>query len=103
MNPDSDDGGSDRVTVAADSPIADQSLRHADLPPSVIVTTIQRNRDLVVPNGDTVLIPGDELVLIGNPDEIAVVRDLAMADAGRRSSPSQNDAKVAPHRHTTPK
>jgi H+/Cl- antiporter ClcA len=83
MNPDSDDGGSDRVTVAADSPIADQSLRHADLPPSVIVTTIQRNRDLVVPNGDTVLTPGDELVLIGNSGEIAVVRDLAMASADR--------------------
>ncbi len=82
-NPDGDDGGSDRVTVAADSPIADQSLRHADLPPSVIVTTIQRNRDLVVPNGDTVLTPGDELVLIGNSGEIAVVRDLAMASADR--------------------
>jgi hypothetical protein len=47
----------------------------------VIITTIQRNRDLVVPNGDTVLIPGDELVLIGDAGDIAAVCACAAAHA----------------------
>jgi CBS-domain-containing membrane protein len=99
LNPDGDQVSSDRVTVAADSPIADQSLRHADLPPSVIVTIIQRDGDLVVPNGDTVLTPGDELVLIGNPGEIAFVRD-AMAHV-EQTLTNQNDAKDTLHRRSS--
>ena len=72
-----DEGGADRVVVGSGSPLAGQALRDAGLPPSVIVTTIQRNRDLVVPNGDTVLRPGDELVVIGTPGDMAPVQALA--------------------------
>jgi H+/Cl- antiporter ClcA/CBS domain-containing protein len=76
MDPGGDQGGSDRVRIASDSPLADQRLRDAGLPLSVIVTTVQRNRDLVVPDRDTVLRPGDELVVIGSPADIDGVRAL---------------------------
>ena len=95
LNPSGDEGNSDRVGISADSPIAYQSLRHAGLPPSVIVTTIQRQRDLVVPNGDTVLTPGDELVLIGNPNDISAVRDLA---ALGHTPDLLDPARTSPHR-----
>jgi CBS domain-containing protein len=90
MDPGNRDGGeqsSDRVHVAAGSTIADQRLRTVDLPLSVIVTSIQRDHDLVVPNGDTVLTPGDELVLIGNSSDFAAVRELAAAQVNGRSTP----------------
>ena len=48
-------GGTDRVRIESNSPLVGQMLRHAGLPISVIVTTIQRRRDLVVPDGRTVL------------------------------------------------
>jgi CBS domain-containing protein len=77
MNVDGDAAGSDRVLVGAGSPLAGQTLREADLPISIIVTTIQRDRDLVVPSGTTVLEAGDELVLIGRSSDIDAIRAIA--------------------------
>ncbi len=77
MNADGDANGSDRVLIEAGSPLAGRTLREARLPISIIVTTIQRARDLVVPQGSTVLEGGDELVLIGNTGDIDAIRILA--------------------------
>jgi H+/Cl- antiporter ClcA len=76
-DPDGDDGGSVRVVIASGSSLAHRALRDAGLPVGVIITTIQRNRDLVVPTGDTVLHPSDELVVIGNSADIITVRQRA--------------------------
>jgi uncharacterized protein with PhoU and TrkA domain len=90
MDPAADQGGSDRVIVASGSPLARRPLRDVHLPLSIIVTTIQRARDLMVPDGDTELVPGDELVLIGTPGDIAAVHALAASDGA--SSTLQNGA-----------
>ena len=74
--------GSDRVHIEDQSLLAGRTLREARLPTSIIVTTIQRHRDLVVPEGTTVLEVGDELVLIGNTSDIDAIRGLA-SQAGR--------------------
>jgi CBS domain-containing protein len=70
-------GGTDRVRIESNSPLVGQMLRHAGLPISVIVTTIQRRRDLVVPDGRTVLEAGDELLLIGQSSDIDGIRRVA--------------------------
>ena len=62
--------GSDRIS----SRLIGRTLRQAKLPISIIVTTIERKHDLVVPDGDTVLEADDELVLIGQPSDIGHVR-----------------------------
>ena len=77
VNAEGDANGSDRVILEAGSPLEGQSLRKASLPISIIVTTIQRHRDLVVPSGATVLEDGDELVLIGSTSDIDAIRILA--------------------------
>jgi CBS domain-containing protein len=80
------DGGGDdpdQIRIAPGSWLAGRPLRQAELPPSVIVTTIQRGRDLVVPGGDTVLAPQDELVLIGTRSDIAAVGHLAATHSVR--------------------
>ena len=92
MNADGDANGSDRVLVEAGSPLAGRPLREARLPVSIIVTTIQRDRDLFVPAGTTVLEGGDELVLIGSTGDIDAIRILASqnghcADGTDTSSP----------------
>jgi hypothetical protein len=98
MAPGGDEGGSDRVGVGSGSLLANQPLRHAGLPLSVIITTIQRNRDLMVPNGDTVLQPGDELVLIGSPVDIAAVRERAVTQPTNSSSTDQSGVRPGvPH------
>lgn len=97
-DPTGDAGGSDRVEVVSGSLLADRPLRDAGLPLSVIITTIQRNRDLVVPNGDTVLVAGDELMLIGNASDITEVHHLAAAHAGTSLPSGQGGASGGRHR-----
>ena len=71
------DPGSDRVRVEVGSKLAGRSLHEAALPISVIITTIQRDRDLLVPTGSTRIEPGDELVLIGRSQDIDGIRAMA--------------------------
>jgi CBS domain-containing protein len=88
VNAEGDGNSSDRVAIEAGSPLEGQSLRHARLPLSIIVTTIQRQRDLVVPSGSTVLESGDELILIGNTRDFDAIRVLA-SRAGRFADQSK--------------
>ncbi len=74
MNAEGNENRSDRVLIEERSPLVGHTLRQAGLPISIIVTTIQRQRDLVVPDGTTVLEEGDELVLIGTPEDIEAIR-----------------------------
>jgi CIC family chloride channel protein len=102
LNAGADPGSSDRVEVAPGSSLADRPLRDAGLPTSVIITTIQRNRDLVVPNGDTVLSPGDELVVIGTPGDISATRTLAEPHAAHPGPPGPSETANARLQHPRP-
>jgi hypothetical protein len=94
MNVDGDAAGSDRVLIGAGSPLAGKSLREAGLPISIIVTTIQRNRDLVVPSGSTVLEAGDELVLIGRTSDIDTIRAIASGVDDLRGDSANPGSKI---------
>ena len=65
--------GSHEIEIEAGSSLVGCPLRSAGLPEGVVVTSIQRNRDLVVPVGDTVLQVGDRLVVVGRPEETDVL------------------------------
>ena len=70
VNAESDTRGTDRVVIEPTSSLIGRTLRQAKFPVSIIVTAIVRNHDLVVPDGNTVLEAGDELVLIGRLSDI---------------------------------
>ncbi len=53
------------VKITADSPAAGRRLRDAGLPNGVLVTSITRDGDVVVPTGDAVILAGDRLSLLG--------------------------------------
>ena len=69
--------GSHEIEIETGSALVGCPLRSADLPEGVVVTSIQRNRDLVVPVGDTVLRAGDRLGVVGRPEETDVLRAMA--------------------------
>jgi CIC family chloride channel protein len=77
-----DAAGTHDVEITARSSLVNTPLRHAHLPDGVIVTSIQRGRDLIVPDGDTVLKGGDLLVVIGAPEDIDTLNPIS-------SDPSQ--------------
>jgi H+/Cl- antiporter ClcA/uncharacterized protein with PhoU and TrkA domain len=59
------------------SALSGKTLRDAALPPGVIVTAIERGRTVVLPEGRTVLQPGDRLMLLGSPEKTAALGLLA--------------------------
>jgi chloride channel protein, CIC family len=81
MHAEGDASGSDRVRIESGSPLVGQPLRNSGLPVSIIVTSIVRKQDLVVPSGNTVIEVGDELALIGSPPDIDHFRIVASRGA----------------------
>lgn len=60
--------------VEPDSQWAGQSLMEADIPHEVLVVMIRRGNETIVPRGDTVIQPGDVLVLsCADFDQVALV------------------------------
>jgi CIC family chloride channel protein len=72
------------VEITARSSLANTPLRRAALPEGVIVTSVQRGREIIVPGGDTVLQSGDHLVVIGGPEHIEVLKVMAAGISQRR-------------------
>ncbi|HSM04211.1 MAG TPA: amino acid permease [Longimicrobiales bacterium] len=67
---------------------AGQPLRALRLPRGTLVALIRREGHGIIPGGDTVLQPADELVVIGEPGALAALRgpgEAAVADDAERS------------------
>ena len=65
------------VRITADSPAAGRKLRVAGLPKGVIVTSITRGGEIVLPSGDTVIVAGDRLSLLGERKGVERIGELA--------------------------
>ena len=81
--------GTHAVEITARSSLVNIPLRLARLPDGVIVTSIQRRQDLLVPEGDTVLQAGDCLAVIGGPEDVDVLK--ATASGASRRGPMKSD------------
>jgi trk system potassium uptake protein TrkA len=64
------------VTLAADSPAADQEISSLDFPRDSTVVAVVRQDHVVVPRGDTPLLGGDEVLVLVTEDSEATVRAL---------------------------
>lgn len=62
------------VTLADDSPAADMALIDMDIPRDASIVAVVRQAHVVVPRGDTVLQPGDEVLVLVTSDSEAAVR-----------------------------
>jgi len=62
--------GASQMTITADSPITNKTLRQAGLPKGLLITSITRGDQVFVPNGDTVLAVGDHLSVLGQPSDL---------------------------------
>ncbi len=62
-----------RVDLPEDSPIINKQIREIKLPKDSVLVSIVRGEEVIVPKGDTVLKPGDDIValtLIGNEPQL---------------------------------
>jgi Trk K+ transport system NAD-binding subunit len=65
------------VVVAENSSIVGASLRSARMPRGVLVTSIERGREVIPPTGDTVIHAGDRIMVLGAPDDLSRLSQLA--------------------------
>jgi len=61
------------IAVAKDSPAASRPLREIALPEQSLVAGILRAGDAVIPRGQTVLLPGDRLIVAAVPEAYPAV------------------------------
>ncbi|MGC1122479.1 MAG: TrkA C-terminal domain-containing protein [Candidatus Methanofastidiosia archaeon] len=57
------------ATVKSDT-VADKLVRELDLPANVVISAVQRNQEIVIPSGDTRLVKGDIVYLVGKEETI---------------------------------
>ena len=69
--------GMSEVVVSEHSPLVATALRSGSMPKGVLVTAIERDRDVVQPTGDTVLEAGDRVVFLGTEDDTNALKRLA--------------------------
>lgn len=68
------------ISVTERSPVANITLDEIDLPVSCAIAAIARGQDVIVPNGQTVLEPGDEIIAVTHVSEEETLRDLLIVD-----------------------
>ena len=69
--------GATHVTLTADSAVVGKTLRHAELPAGLLVTSISRDDKLLYPDGETMLEVGDKLTVIGSRPDVSRIREMA--------------------------
>jgi len=52
------------VTLADDAPVAQQAVRDIDIPRDATIVAIVRDDHVIMPRGDTMLLPGDEVLAL---------------------------------------
>jgi len=61
--------------ISENSPVIGKSYKDLNLPPDVVLASIQRNGDVILP-GEENLRAGDKVIMVGKRDEIEKIRDL---------------------------
>jgi Trk K+ transport system NAD-binding subunit len=65
------------IAVEHQSPLVDLPLRSTSIPRGVLITAIERGRDVIRPTGETVIRSGDRLMVLGGSDDLDVLGQLA--------------------------
>jgi CIC family chloride channel protein len=73
------------LVIDGDSAVVGCRIRDVQWPPRTLVTSIRRAGDVVMPRGDTVLRPGDELVVLAGRDSVASLQPMVAARAAEGS------------------
>lgn len=62
-----------RVDLPKDSPAINKEVKDIELPPDSVLVSLVRGEEVIVPKGNTVLLPGDDVIaltLIGNEPQL---------------------------------
>lgn len=61
------------IIVASTSPVANKKLKDAKLPRNCLIGSIVRGNQIIIPDGESQLKPGDRVIVFALPDTVATV------------------------------
>jgi trk system potassium uptake protein TrkA len=64
------------ATVEEGAPVAGKSLAELTFPPNVVISAVMRDGSLILPKGDTVLQPDDEVIALANKESEEPLRQM---------------------------
>ena len=67
------------VDIPPDSQVASKQIVEVGLPKSALIVLIRRDNDFIVPRGDTVLEPGDTLLVLADEGGLDQLQSLVAA------------------------
>jgi trk system potassium uptake protein TrkA len=73
------------VTLADDSPAVGEAISELGVPRDATIVAIVRERHVIVPRGETAMLPGDEVLVLVTPDAEEKVKSL-LVGSGQSSS-----------------
>lgn len=85
------------LTVDPEAMAAGRQVREIAWPQRTVLTTIRRLGRIVMPTGDTVLEPGDEVVALTDQDAVGQVRALLTEPLGDALDPTDPAQRAASH------
>jgi len=63
----------DQILISEKSPVSAKTLKEISLPKNALITAIKRDKDIIIPDGNTRLIPGDSVTVIGKKEDVKKV------------------------------
>ena len=73
------------VTLAGDSPAVNKAIIELGVPRDATVVAVIRERHVIVPRGETVMEPGDEVLVLVTPDSEEAVKTLLVGATATRT------------------
>jgi len=64
------------IVISPNSPVAGKRVAELNLPENIILMAVYRNGDLIVPRGDTELLEGDRIAVVGTFESIAKIKEV---------------------------
>ena len=64
------------MLVTEHSPVSGKTVAEVQWPEGAVLVRVQRGHQLLIPHGDTRLLPGDRLTFVAEPEAVAALREL---------------------------
>ncbi|MGH1366018.1 MAG: TrkA C-terminal domain-containing protein [Calditrichia bacterium] len=59
-----------QLLISADSELKDKKLKQIKLPKEVLIGMISRGEEVIIPDGNTAILEGDKITLIGKREDV---------------------------------
>jgi len=70
------------IVVSKDSPVVGKSVKDISFPPNCLLISLLRNKEIIIPSGETVLEAGDSIISLISSEQVVALRHLLAPKEG---------------------